>query len=65
MKFNKYKLLERFLYFGGLLIIFLIDWRYAAATIIMIIADNMKTHRMFKEDAAKSKVFDNNEPYGK
>ena len=65
--FRKYELIftEKLLYFTGLMIIFHIDWRYGAATVIMIIADNMKTHRMFKEDTVKSKVFDNNEPYGK
>jgi hypothetical protein len=43
-------LLELVLYFGGLGIVFFIDWRYGAATVAMIIADNLKTRRMMKEN---------------
>jgi membrane-anchored glycerophosphoryl diester phosphodiesterase (GDPDase) len=40
---------ELIIYFAAIAIIFYIDWRYGVATIMLVIADNMKTRRMMRE----------------
>jgi hypothetical protein len=48
-----YYTLELLLYFTAMGIIFYIDWMYGLATVMLIIADNLKTRRMMKEEGNK------------
>jgi hypothetical protein len=53
MNYRKYRkplyILELLVYLFAIGIIFWIDWRYGVATVMMVVADNMKTRRMMEE----------------
>lgn len=53
MRRNFFYTIELILYFGGLSIVFIIDWKYGIATVMMILGDNIKTRRMMKEEKKK------------
>jgi hypothetical protein len=62
MNYRKHRkplyVLELIVYLVAIGIIFWIDWRYGVATVMMVIADNMKTRRMMAE-----KPVDNVKPF--
>lgn len=56
------RIVESLLYFGGLVIIFWLDWRYGIATLMMIYADTLKTYRMMWTDEKEREATVNSSP---